>query len=103
MSVRLRSCRQYFSTFCAKGFSYCPALNKQATAAAEIAGRGPPPDLLLYWMPPLGVAQLSMYLIDLSMISFGTGMPALRHARSPCTWVIVVEPSSKSLPSFALT
>ena len=36
------------------------------------------------------------------MTSRGTGMPALRQLRSPWTWVIVVEPSSKSLPSLAL-
>ena len=34
-----------------------------------------------------------------SMISRGTGMPALRQPRSPCTCVMVVEPSSKSCPS----
>ena len=37
------------------------------------------------------------------MTSAGTGMPALRQPRSPCTWVMVVEPSSKSFPSLAPT
>ena len=71
-------------------------------AAAVIAGR-PPPPLELYCTPPSGPVHLRMYLTALSMISLGTGMPALRQPRSPCTWVMVVEPSSKSLPSLALT
>src|SRR5256885_17040179 len=33
------------------------------------------------------------------MIDLGTTMPALRAARSPWSWVIVTEPSSKPPPS----
>ncbi|HEV3021974.1 MAG TPA: hypothetical protein VGX76_05885, partial [Pirellulales bacterium] len=77
-------------------------LNKQAMAAAEIAGR-PPPPLELYCTPPSGNVQSRMYLTALSMIFFGTGMPALRQPRYPWTCVIVVEPSSKPCPSLALT
>ena len=36
------------------------------------------------------------------MICLGTVMPALRQPRRPCTWVMVVEPSSNPLPSLAL-
>ena len=63
MSVKLFSAMQYLSTFCAKASSYWPALNRQATAAAEMAGRAPPPDLLLYWMPPYCVDDDALQLL----------------------------------------
>ena len=97
-----RFCSQYFSSLGTYSLSYSPALNRQAMAAAVIAGR-PPPPLELYCTPPSGSVQSRMYLTALSMISLGTGMPALRQPRRPCTCVIVVEPSSKPPPSFALT
>ena len=57
----------------------------------------------LYRTPPSGSVQSWMYLMARSMISLGTGMPALRQPRNPWTWVMVVEPSSKSPLSLALT
>ena len=39
----------------------------------------------------------------LSIVFFGTGMPAFRAARRAWSWVMVVEPSSKLPPSCALT
>ena len=59
-----------------------------AIAAAVMAGR-PPPPFELYCTAPSFIVHLRMYCTALSMISFGTGMPALRQPRSPCTWVMV--------------
>src|SRR5262245_1057732 len=99
---------QYFSHFLTRSPWYSPALNPQQIAAAVRDGRPlprppPPPHARLYCTPPSSLVESLRYLMESLMASLGTMTPALRAARSACTWVMVTDPSSKLLPSFALT